>query len=418
MAGLTDSGNLQSQTNHWQCGNEWKTESIQSPDPETPAPVVGDGSGSQAQVRGSYTSGAERAGEVADSTLAPIGGWPIKPYYEHKGIVIFNSDCRDILPHLPKVDAVVTDPPFFRVKHDGWDHQWSDAPEFLAWIGGICDSLEAILATNGSFFMFASPQMSWFIEGEVRKRFNVLNTIRWQKEAGWHNKTDEGALRSFLQPWEAIIFAEQWGVDQSARTDYSEMEQLLHKEVYSPIGNFIKEQREIAGFARHEVDSRCAPSRKPTGLCYRWEEGACLPTLEQFVEFLRLCGDTRQYEALRSQYEALRRPFNLDDSVPRFDVWSYRTVPPFECKHPCEKPIKMLSDMIQAATRNRAIILDPFMGSGTTLVAAKQLGRRAIGIEIEEKYCDIAVKRLAQEMLPFAEPEPQPEQHTSSGVEL
>jgi len=65
--------------------------------------------------------------------------------------------------------------------------------------------------------------------------------------------------------------------------------------------------------------------------------------------------------------------------------------------HPTSRPLDTMKYII--GMYSHTTILDPFMGSGTTLVAAKQLGRKAIGIEIEEKYCEIAVKRLAQEVL-------------------
>jgi len=69
--------------------------------------------------------------------------------------------------------------------------------------------------------------------------------------------------------------------------------------------------------------------------------------------------------------------------------------------HPNQKPLELIFWCINRFPE-AITILDPFMGSGTTLVAAKQLGRKAIGIEIEEKYCEIAVKRLAQGVLDFA----------------
>ena len=61
--------------------------------------------------------------------------------------------------------------------------------------------------------------------------------------------------------------------------------------------------------------------------------------------------------------------------------------------HPTQKP-KILMQWCIRLSKKIGIILDPFMGSGTTLVAAKQLNRKAIGIEIEEKYCEIAAKRI------------------------
>lgn len=73
--------------------------------------------------------------------------------------------------------------------------------------------------------------------------------------------------------------------------------------------------------------------------------------------------------------------------------------------HPCSFPIEIAYRPIESSTNDGDLVLDPFMGSGTTLIAAKQLGRRAIGIEIEEKYCEIAANRLANEPMPLIKEE-------------
>jgi DNA modification methylase len=65
-------------------------------------------------------------------------------------------------------------------------------------------------------------------------------------------------------------------------------------------------------------------------------------------------------------------------------------------RHPHEKPVAFWTNILRLRD---GLILDPFMGSGTTLRAAKDMGRKAIGIELEEKYCEIAARRMGQEVL-------------------
>lgn len=72
-----------------------------------------------------------------------------------------------------------------------------------------------------------------------------------------------------------------------------------------------------------------------------------------------------------------------------------------EGHHPTGKPVKILQYIVQRHGSDNGTTLDPFMGSGSTLLAAKNLRRKAIGIELDEKYCKIAVQRLRQEVLPF-----------------
>tara|TARA_R110000751_G_C13719645_1_gene475316 strand:- start:627 stop:1061 length:435 start_codon:yes stop_codon:yes gene_type:complete len=109
------------------------------------------------------------------------------------------------------------------------------------------------------------------------------------------------------------------------------------------------------------------------------------------------CGFGEAWEAIFYGMKG-RRPLNgpRPRTVIRRD-WS-ATMDPV---HPTVKPITLLAQLVEWSSSPAETVLDPFMGSGTTLRAAKDLNRKSIGIEIEEKYCEIAANRLQQEVFDF-----------------
>lgn len=205
-----------------------------------------------------------------------------EPYYSDGSVTIYHGDCREILPTLGSVDAIVTDPPYGigwvpRVNHTGADHIWIDDKQF--------DPQPFMVGKQNLFWganYFAHllpPSESWFV---------------WMKRplSGF-----EGDRRSYA------------------------MAELA----WSDIGT------------------------KPLVKTHVWDGGK---------------------RAGRSE----NRTF---------------------C-HPSQKPVEV---MLWCVAETTGTVVDPFMGSGTTLRAAKDLGRKAIGIEIEERYCEIAAQRMAQEVL-------------------
>lgn len=122
--------------------------------------------------------------------------------------------------------------------------------------------------------------------------------------------------------------------------------------------------------------------------------------IRQIITWDRCSGFQRQFTHYVPSYEWIvvvaKEAFRIN-TRDVFDLW--RIPPNVDPEHPASFPLELARKAV--ATTDAALVLDPFMGSGTTLRAAKDLGRRAIGIEIEERFCEIAARRMAQEVLPL-----------------
>jgi DNA modification methylase len=294
------------------------------------------------------------------------------------------------MPTLGKVNAVVTDPPY-GVLPDKWD-SFSDQGFNIFNAGWM-----SIVARQSEKAFIFSGSTRGEIETMARLLYKNVRRLVWDKGS---SGTGNGKF------W--FCYEEFFMCDNEKPKEFAEPKDLI-------VAGIVKKAREEAGISRGGVDQ--VVRGKKTGLCYRWEEGACLPTLEQEEKLSSIMNlekhgyqeaISKAREVKKEVLEVMRSSNSENGSeisdVLKFNVDKYSD-------HPCEKPKGLMSTIV--STTDAETILDPFMGSGTTGVACVNLGRKFIGIELEEKYFDIACKRIDQANRQgklFTPPKPKPEQ--------
>jgi len=243
--------------------------------------------------------------DTTDGAPAP---WPpegVRWYYSDDAVAIAHADCRDVLPLLPPVDLVLTDPPYgvsWRSNHR---------------IHGKFDEIEG----DGS------------TEAAVDAIGLCLPRLRTYRHLYVFGRYDFGDL-PLTEPVELI-----WDKGTPSGGDTS-----------APWGK------------AHE-----------------------------YIQFMSYVPSKANIKKGYGKLSARLRKGSV--------ISVHRITGAAVTRHPTEKPVLLLRQMIESSSMIGETVLDPFMGVGSTLVAAAIEGRKAIGIEIEERYCEIAAERLSQGVL-------------------
>lgn len=304
------------------------------------------------------------------------------------------GDSLEILKKIPShsVSLILTDPPYHVTKkrNIAGDTSFKENSHFIEWMDAFAKEWVRILRPTGSLFCFCAPKMAAYLEVSFAKQFNILSHVVWTKPNdpgfdGWKQKMKKESLRGWYDHSERVLFAEP-AFEGNLRRSY--------------FGKILREKRHQAGMSGHELTELTGAYGKVNhgGAISNWEAGRNVPSREQYARICDSLTETGKVDSMPA-YEDIIRPFKMDGTKEFTDVWSFPSVRPYKGKHPAEKPLALLEHAIEATTYPEDIVLDCFSGSGNTALAATQLGRYAIAIDIETMWFERTNQRLESEVI-------------------
>lgn len=286
--------------------------------------------------------------------------------------VIYNTECVDGLKNLPNesVDLIIADPPYFKVVGESWDYKCSTVQEYLDWSETYLKEIYRVLRKGGSFYLFGYFRIlskiltiTENIGFELRQQIIVDKGIK--AVAGRATKK----YKMFPNTTESILF--------------------FVKDSKPFVKKFLKQKQIESGLTAKEINDKLGVKSNGGGMWSIYTgNNMCkqLPTKEVWE---KLC-DIFKIEDVK--YESFAQTWN--PIMGYHDVWTDIDFYEEKRYHPTQKPIKLIERLVLASSNEGDIVLDPFMGGGSTAIACKKNNRHYIGFEVEPKYYQSCLKRI------------------------
>ena len=326
---------------------------------------------------------------------------------------LYNGDCLEVMQEISdkSVDLILIDPPY-NISKAKWD-KWKTVEMYVEFMGKTFKECERVLKENGSFYFFHNDflqmaELQCWINKNTKFIFKSLITIN--KSDNSYVKDLYGSMKNFRN----YLNVNEYCLYYTFQDETGLNKIYDDKECFTSIKRYLKEEKKKSGLTNKDLSLIFSEYTNKKGYLnrsvvehYFLNKQWFFPTENIYENVLQKTGyfqkpyedlrreyeDLRQeYEELRQEYEGQRYTFNGKEGIENNLTYSFRKEKKY--KHPTQKPVKLMEDIIKISSNENDLVLDCFMGSGSTGVACVNTGRRFVGIEIDSNYFNIAKERI------------------------
>ena len=282
--------------------------------------------------------------------------------------------CGDAIEELKKlpshsVDLIIADPPYWKVINEKWDYQWRTENDYIYWCRQWIKEIARVIKKTGCFYLFGYFRTLAYILSDIEKenlslRQQIIINKGMKSVSGRATKN----YKMFPNVTESVLFF-----------NYNNQPEIKR---------FLLEKNKEKKFTAKEINEKMEVKSNGGGLwsLYTGENIlAQIPTKEQWEKLEKIFDFKKPYSEVN---------FTFNAQMGFTDVWDDINFYQEERFHPTQKPLQLVERIIKASSNEGDVILDPFIGAGSTALAALNLKRNYIGIDIDKEFINISKERI------------------------